>query len=92
MVDKSVTFIQCIYMTATVQKWGNSLALRLPKAIAQDLEVNEGDPVELKVRGDALEVRPARKEYRLSELLAKVEKGNLHSETDWGGPTGKEVW
>lgn len=79
-------------MTATVQKWGNSLALRLPKAIAQELEVSEGDSVDLKIRGDSLQVKPARREYRLAELLAEVKKENVHSEIDWGGAVGKEVW
>ena len=79
-------------MTATVQKWGNSLALRLPKSIAQELKVIDGDAVELRVRGDSLQVKPARRKYRLSELVAKMDKGNLHSETDWGKRVGKEVW
>jgi antitoxin MazE len=79
-------------MTSTVQKWGNSLALRLPKSIAQELAVGEGDAVELKIRGDSLQVKPARREYRLSELLSKVGKKNLHSETNWGESVGKEVW
>lgn len=78
-------------MTATVQKWGNSLALRLPKTIAQELDLNEGDPVELKLLGDALEVKPTRQVYRLSELVTEMREKNLHSETHWGSPVRKEL-
>ena len=83
---------QCIYMNARVQKWGNSLALRLPKSIARDLKIGEGDEVELRIRGDLLHVKPARVEYRLSDLLRKVSATNLHRDTDWGDAVGKEVW
>lgn len=79
-------------MNATVQKWGNSLALRLPKSVARDLKIAEGDAVELKVRGESLHVKAARVEYRLSDLLRKVSVSNLHRETEWGDAVGKEVW
>jgi antitoxin MazE len=79
-------------MNTTVQKWGNSLALRIPKAVARELQVVEGDAVELKIRGDLLQVKPARREYRLSDLVAKMSKGKMHLESDWGGPVGKELW
>jgi antitoxin MazE len=83
---------QCIYMNSMVQKWGNSLALRLPKSIARDLKVGAGDAVELRIRGDLLQVKPARPEYRLADLLRKVNASNLHRETDWGDSVGKEIW
>ena len=79
-------------MTATIQKWGNSLALRLPKALAQQIKVSEGQAVELKVTDDKLIVRAARRRPTLDELLAKVTPDNIHPETNWGPPQGKEVW
>ena len=79
-------------MTATIQKWGNSLALRLPRALAQQIKVSEGQAVELKVTDDKLIVRAARRRPTLDELLAKVTPENIHPETDWGPPQGKEVW
>lgn len=79
-------------MTATIRKWGNSLALRLPRAVAQQINVSEGQSVELKVTADKLIVRPARRRPTLDELLAKVTPQNIHPETDWGPPRGKEVW
>jgi antitoxin MazE len=79
-------------MQATIKKWGNSLALRIPQAVARQIHVEEGDPVELNVAADALQVRPARPRYRLADLMRKVTPANRHKETDWGTPQGKEVW
>jgi len=79
-------------MNATIQKWGNSLALRIPKSVAQQIRVGEGDDVELRVDGQGLVVRPARRRYRLAELLRKITDTNRHCETDWGKPTGEEAW
>lgn len=79
-------------MTATIQKWGNSLALRLPKSVAQQIKVSVGQPVELKVEAEALVVTRTRKRPTLDELLAGVTSENIYAETDWGPPRGKEVW
>jgi len=79
-------------MTATIQKWGNSLALRIPRAVAQQIKVSEGKPVELSVDADTLVVRPARRRYRLADLLRRVTPENVHPETDWGQRVGREVW
>lgn len=79
-------------MTATVQKWGNSLALRIPKSVAQQIHVAEGDDVELRVDAESLLVRPARKRYRLADLVRRIKPENRHAETVWGKPEGKELW
>jgi antitoxin MazE len=79
-------------MNATIQKWGNSLALRIPKSVAQQIRVGEGDDVELRVDARGLVVRPARRRYRLAELLKKITAANRHRETDWGKPAGEEAW
>lgn len=79
-------------MTATIQKWGNSLALRLPKALANEAHIVEGSLVELVRTDDGVLVKARRKpHYRLSELLAGVTKKNVHPETDWGRPVGRET-
>jgi antitoxin MazE len=78
-------------MTATIQKWGNSLALRIPSAVARQIHVQEGDAVLLKVGNATLTVKPAPKKLRLDDLLAKVTPQNLHAATEWGGDVGKEV-
>ena len=78
-------------MTATIQKWGNSLALRIPKAVAKQIQVSDGDAVELRVDQDGLNIRPARKRYELAQLVRKITPANRHAETDWGKPAGKEI-
>ena len=78
-------------MTATVQKWGNSLALRLPKVLADEARIGEGTRVELVRTREGILLKTKRKpQYRLSELLASVNRKNLHPETDWGGPASRE--
>ena len=81
-------------MLAKVQKWGNSLALRLPKALADQAEVHLNSPVKITVRGKTIVIEPVREEkrYDLDELLAGVKPENLHDEADFGGPVGKEDW
>lgn len=79
-------------MTATIQKWGNSLALRLPKALATEAHIAEGSRVELVCTEEGVLVKAGRKpRYRLSALLAGVTKKNLHAETDWGRSVGREL-
>jgi antitoxin MazE len=76
-------------MRARVQRWGNSLAVRIPKAFASDLGLDDGEPVELTVEDGALTVRPAPvPTYRLGELLDRVTRANRHGETDLGPPAG----
>lgn len=78
-------------MTATIQKWGNSLALRIPLAVAKQIQVQEGDPVILKVGASGLTVKPAPKRLKLDDLLDQITPENLHPATDWGADTGGEV-
>ena len=77
-------------MTATIQKWGNSLAVRIPRAVAQQINVGDGDEVELKVNADSLVVRAARRRYRLADLVRRITPKNRHDEVDWSKPVGKE--
>jgi antitoxin MazE len=79
-------------MTAKVQKWGNSLALRIPKALANQFRLEPGSAVELLVVGGKLIIEPHRPpQYRLEDLLKKVSKRNLHAEIKTGRPVGKET-
>lgn len=75
-----------------VQKWGNSLGLRIPRAFAAEAKVAEGSSVELSVENGALLVRPVRRRYALDELLARVTKRNVHGEVESGKPRGREAW
>ena len=81
-------------MQARVQKWGNSLAVRLPKALADEVQVTVDSPVEVLVRDHEIVLRPLRegKKYRLDDLLAGITAENRHDEDDFGTPQGQEVW
>lgn len=79
-------------MQTAIAKWGNSLALRLPRRIAEDAGMREGTPVDLRVDGQRLVVTPARPRYRLSELLSRMRVGQRHEEVDWGASRGEEEW
>ena len=80
-------------MKARIQKWGNSLALRIPKSFAAHSGIEQGSVVDLSLdNGRMIVEAPKEQEYSLEELLARVTKSNLHSEVDFGAPVGKEVW
>jgi antitoxin MazE len=77
----------------TVSKWGNSLAIRIPQAIAKQASLTEGDCVALALDSDgAIVLRPTRRRYELSELVSRITPKNRHRETDWGRPRGEESW
>ncbi len=80
-------------MIAQVVRWGNSLALRIPNALAQTLTVKEGKSVELKIEDGRLIVSPINEKavYKLEELLAGLTIENLHAEVDYGAPIGHEL-
>lgn len=76
-----------------IAKWRNSLAVRIPVAIAKQASLAQGDTVKLTFdRKGGITVRPARRRYELSELVAQITPKNRHRETDWGLPRGKESW
>lgn len=80
-------------MKAHVQKWGNSLAVRIPKAYANDLGLETDSVVELAVEDGVLVLRPAaRPRYALDELLSRVTEANIHREQDSGDAVGGEEW
>jgi antitoxin MazE len=75
-----------------VTRWGNSLAVRIPKALAAQTDLHEGAEVELSIADGTLVVRPRTRAYRLDDLLDQVTPENRHDEVDWGAPQGKEAW
>jgi antitoxin MazE len=80
-------------MRAYVRKWGNSLALRIPKTFAADAQLDDGTAVELTVADGRLIAAPVRpRGPTLRHLLARVRADNRHEETDWGAGAGKEPW
>ena len=80
-------------MRVPVRKWGNSLALRIPKSVAEDSRIKQGSVVELSVVRGKLVVSPvSTPRYALRQLLAALTKANRHPETDTGRPVGRESW
>lgn len=80
-------------MRTRIRKWGNSLALRIPRSFAAEAQVEEGSTVDITVEGGSLRVRPVRaRRYVLSELLEGVSRRNLHAEVEWGEAVGREAW
>lgn len=81
-------------MTTTIRKWGNSLAVRIPRALAEEIHVTEESEVEVKVKAGALVIAllPRRQSgrYRLDQLLSGITPQNLHHEADLGAPVGRE--
>jgi antitoxin MazE len=80
-------------MLTRAQKWGNSLAVRLPRAYAEQLGLKPDSEVEITLTDTGLCITPLRKpRYALDELLAGVTPDNIHGETDWGLAAGDEEW
>ncbi len=80
-------------MTAFVAKWGNSLAIRIPRAIAEQADVTEGTPMDITVEGNSIIVTPRkRKKYTLDELLEGMTPDKFHPEFETGNAVGNEHW
>ncbi len=77
-------------MRAQISRWGNSLAVRIPKAYADQLGFEEGASVFIYETGGKLVV--ARPDESLDDLLKTITPENLHGETEWGQPAGREEW
>jgi antitoxin MazE len=90
-------YTQCISeedaVQTKIQRWGNSLGLRIPRSFAEEAGVGAGSEVDLSIQDGDLVVKSARRrKYRLKELLRKITPKNVHAEADTGGPVGREVW
>lgn len=79
-------------MTTQVARWGNSLGLRLPKAVTQEAGIQDGDAVDVSVQDGAIVIRPAKPKYALDDLVSRITSKNRHGETAWGKPAGREPW
>jgi len=80
-------------MKTTIQRWGNSLALRIPKAFALETRVKDGTSVELSLSDGSLVIRPTRRpKASLKALLSEVDVSNLNVARFEDVPRGKEAW
>jgi antitoxin MazE len=80
-------------MQTKIKKWGNSLALRIPKSFALNANLRQDELVDLSMDKERIIITPiGEKEYSLDKLLESVSESNLHGEFDTGAPAGKEIW
>lgn len=80
-------------MLTKVQRWGNSLALRIPKAFALDAKLENNSFVEISFVDGQIIIKPiSAPSWSLEELLAGISKSNIHQEVDTGFAVGNEVW
>jgi antitoxin MazE len=79
-------------VSTQISRWGNSLGLRLPKSVAVEARVAEGDRVDVSVKGGAIVIRSEQPRYALDDLVARITPRNRHGEHEWGGAVGHELW
>lgn len=79
-------------MKTTIQKWGNSLALRIPRPFAEEIHLEENSTVDLTIRSGKLVIVPAEPEVTLEALVEQITDENCHDEVDTGPRVGNEVW
>lgn len=79
-------------MITRVRRWGNSLALRIPKSFAREARIEASSQVDLSVKAGRLIATPLKRpRLTLGDLVGKVTKKNLHGELPTGGPVGREI-
>ncbi len=79
-------------MDTTIQKWGNSLAIRIPKAFADEIGLDQGSEIDIQIVDGQIVIKPVKKPTYVETLLSHVTEDNLHAEVDTGTATGDEVW
>jgi antitoxin MazE len=85
--------LERMLMRTRVHKWGNSLALRIPKSFAADAGIEDDSAVEVTLQDGAIVIEPvASPTYSLAQLLVNITPENLHAEVDTGEATGREAW
>jgi len=80
-------------MRTRIQKWGNSLAVRIPRPFAEQSQIHEDSAVDVSVRNGKIVVAAvAELAPSLEELVARITPKNRHHEIETGGPVGNEIW
>lgn len=78
-------------MRTRIQKWGNSLAVRIPRPFAEEAHIEENSAVEVSVRSGKLVIAPVA-EITLASLVEQITEDNRHEEVSTGQPIGNEIW
>jgi antitoxin MazE len=79
-------------MAIIINKWGNSLGIRIPQPVANKVGLTAGMAVTIEVVDNTVVISPVQKKYQLNELLVGVTPELIGGEYDWGEPVGAEVW
>ena len=79
-------------MQTSVQKWGNSLGLRIPSVYAKELHLLDGSIVDIQRKENEIIISPVKKKKSLKDLIQLITDENQHDEIDFGSPPGKEEW
>lgn len=79
-------------MKTKIQKWGNSLGVRLPKSITEQKSLQEGTGVSVLIKNNQIVIEPIEDIVSLEMMVSKITTDNLHGESDWFNKYGKEVW
>ncbi len=79
-------------MTNVVNKWGNSLGVRIPQPIANAVGLEIGTVVDVKVVDNTIVISTVKKKHTLEDLLVGVTPELIGGEYDWGEPVGNEAW
>ncbi len=79
-------------MHVQIQKWGNSLAFRIPRAFAKEANISQGTTVDIGVKEGNLIIASLKKKTSLKDLLAKITDSNIHREVDFGISQGLEAF
>ena len=79
-------------MRARISKWGNSLAIRIPRAFTVEAQLEDGTEVDITAAAGRIILTPVGREYSLDELVEGITEENRHTEADWGRAMGNEVW
>lgn len=79
-------------MKTKVQKWGNSLGVRIPKSFSEEAKLDEGCSVEIVLDNDRIIIKSLKPNYELNDLLKQINSNNIHREVDTGREVGQEIW
>lgn len=81
--------------TQSLQKWGNSVGIRVPKKVVEQAHLKIGEELSLSIQGNSIVLTPmkrARRKFKLEDILKGVTPKDVGGEIDWGKPLGKEIW
>ena len=81
-------------LTQSLQKWGNSTGIRLPKKVIEEAHLKLDEPLEITIKGKSIILTPVTKQKKitLDKMLKGVSPEDVGGEYDWGLPVGKEIW